>query len=626
MATPTWSAARNGLPGDTNAVDASAQVNQLLGTHGVTPIYAGNPVVVAAGTGSGSDDPTDFWPFHLDVFDYDQPFTMSGTKIGRVLIPILPVGMAADVKVSLCADSAGSPGTVLASTRIPAAWINAFAAYRSIAAPSTPGTDVILEATGSPLALAQYNPLQLAAWNHTVWTSPAVGTDGGAGNPAIISNGNYLITTGGTLPDGVTSANSVFTVAYSGSGSQLGDTIPQPVIPRAVTSHGAVVTDEWLLVAGGQTNSTPTLTSSSYVASWDPETGVVGAWSAQAALPQTVESQGCTAAGNTVYLLGGQGPGPSFSTLSVVWYATIDNGQITSWNIGPSLPVPLFSPSVAVVNGNLIAFGGELASNAVNTTMYYAPINGDGSLGSWQTGPPPTLGVLGFKMAQDSTVGLVQVGGFTNSSGSLTDTVQSLTVDSIGGAAPVWKKQVYPFSLAAAPSAMFSTDPGQWELFFVFGNAYDSVPVFVTPQISVPLPVSGLTNGTKYHILIQQQGGDLTNFTRTCLDFNALPGNPTSLFRGRNSGGSWTPFIGGTQIPIIVCDQTPDGQVLHTWEDGGKRISTLVWANTPDQRLLAIADSVQFVDGTICPTVTEVTYAGTWPDGAWPPTGTTQVG
>src|SRR5581483_12012970 len=97
MATvPPWSAARSGLLGDTGAVDASAQINQFLSTHPMTVLYAGNSILMPNGSGGTA------WQYHLDSYDLDQPFTMSGTSIGRVVVPLLAVGTGADLVVSLC--------------------------------------------------------------------------------------------------------------------------------------------------------------------------------------------------------------------------------------------------------------------------------------------------------------------------------------------------------------------------------------------------------------------------------------------------------------------------------------------------------------------------------------------
>jgi len=629
MATPAWLAARNGLVGDTSAVDKSSQINQLLGTHAITPICAGKQVVTPAGLGAGSDDPLNFWVFHFDQFDYDQPFTMSGTNIGRVSIPVLPVGEGADLKVSLCADSSGTPGTVLATSYIPKQWINAFAAYSALGSPSS--IAVIVEPTGSPLALPQYNQLQCGAWQETDWTSPAVGSSGGALDSTGMVSGNYFVTVGGYLPPaGTAPVNSVFTVPYPGSGYQLGNTLPQPVLPVATGSAMATTTTDTIVVAGGFVGPTGnTLTSTVFVAPWDSINGVVGAWSQQASLPSVLYGSGMASFGENVYVVAGSTDGTT-ATSQVLW-ATITNGQLTAWNHAPALPVALWIPTAVVVGNWLLVYGGQTlpsGSGIINSLLYYARINADGSVGAWQSAsnPMPTP-ITGFNTFYNE-VGVMQVGGATNAATTtFTNAVQGFTIDDNGPSVNVmapWQTQVTPVGNTTSGTISFDIANGQWQLFYIFGDSYWSTPVYAMPYMSVPLVASGLTNGATYHILMQQVGGTANDHLRTTVDLNCLPGDPTALFRGRGLS-SWNTYFSGFAVPISVCDQTIGGPILHTWEDNGARISTYVHASTPDQRMIGVADMVQFPDGTVTSTVTQIDYTGTWPSGIWPPIGATQI-
>ena len=47
--TPAWQAARTGFPGNLNAVNASAHINQALGTHAMQPVCQGNALVTPSG-------------------------------------------------------------------------------------------------------------------------------------------------------------------------------------------------------------------------------------------------------------------------------------------------------------------------------------------------------------------------------------------------------------------------------------------------------------------------------------------------------------------------------------------------------------------------------------------------
>jgi hypothetical protein len=615
MPTPNWQAARNGLPGDTNAIDKSAQINQLLGAHGVTPIYTGNRVVTAVGSCAGGSDPSNEWVFHLDAFDYDQPFPMSGTSIGRVVVPLLPVGAGADILVSLCADSSGTPGTVLAQARIPASWINAFSSVRAAAGPAT---QTVLQTATGPLVLPQFNTLQAGNSTGVNWASPTGSASGSATNPSWVMAGNYLILVGGKDPASGQPVGNVYTIGYGG-GSSLTAAVPQPPVPGGVTQTAAMATPSNVVVAGGLINPT-TSTPNVYVAGWSPNTGQLSAWSAQAALPQAVDGSAAASWNNTVYVIGGEVIG-SGSFLNTVYFAAINNGQIGSWQTGPPLPINLFLARAAVVGNFLLVFGGiGPGGSTYNSEFLYAPINPDGSLGNWLTGPQIPTPIESTNIVVTPN-GVVCFGGFTTGAG-VTNKIQAISFSDRGPG--VWNQQQGAVSAAYNPTAVFSNGSGQWQVFYITGTNFTTHALYIVPTISVPLNASGLTNGATYHILLQQQGGTSYNFLRTRVDSNVYTGNPTALFRGRG-GGSWTTFTTGFAIPLSVYDNTAGGHVLHTWEDAGARITTLAYAGTPDGRLLGVAEAAQFADGSVLADVAAVTYPGTWPAGAWPPLGVTQL-
>jgi hypothetical protein len=92
----------------------AGQVNQFLGTHAVTYVYAGTEQANAAFT-SGSASTNGLW--------LAQSFnTGSGqTAVGWVTLYLSVTGSPAPVTVSLEASSGGAPsGTALASTQVPA--------------------------------------------------------------------------------------------------------------------------------------------------------------------------------------------------------------------------------------------------------------------------------------------------------------------------------------------------------------------------------------------------------------------------------------------------------------------------------------------------------------------------
>lgn len=284
-----WSAARSGLLGDTGAVDASAQINQFLGAHNQTIIYFGNGVVVTNGSGGG------FIPQPLSQYDIDQPFTMSGTSIGRVRLPLVPVGTGSDLIVSLCNDNAGVPGTVITQTRIPANWFTQFSKYTILS-----GSDpYIFEPTNSPVATGWSNQIvafqpQTLPWN----TATLPGGFGGVGTtgPAVVGNGTDTVLFIGGLNGSNNYVGNAYSSTYAG-GTTLNAPVPQPPVPIGIGSYAAtgITTDptsgaQFVVTAGGATGNSGSFTTIASVYAAGLSGGQLTAWSQQPDLPQAMQT------------------------------------------------------------------------------------------------------------------------------------------------------------------------------------------------------------------------------------------------------------------------------------------------------------------------------------------------
>lgn len=606
MATPAWSAARNGLPGDTTAIDASAQINQFLGTHGITAVYAGKPILTPSGTGVSPN-------FSLSAADFDQPFTLSGTSVGRVVVPVIPVGNGADLQVSLYTDASGVPGTRLATTRIPASWITALAATEALVSSDfvySGGSD---SDGAEELHTAQFNTAAMRTSSNVPWQSPAVDASGGGDDSISVQSGQFFITMGGFNAAGAPTA-FVWVTPWLG-GSQFGPAVPQASLPVGTGQPSIVITPDAVVVTGGL-SAAAVGTANVFVAGWDSTTGELGSWSAQAALPQALVFHGIAASDENIYVVGGlSAAGPAINN---VYWSTVQNGQIATWNAGPPLPTPIQSSFVAVIGGCLVVCGGSTTPSQANATnaVWYCTIHADGSLGAWQSGPSMPVAVTCYEPNMPLVGGTVLIWGGTTTAG-LAGPAQLLPFT--GNGPGNWS--VRDDFDGGGPILAFQVDAGTWEAFSITGGAYSTAEALLIPTVSVPMPVTGLTNGATYHVVLHQQGGDRNNYLLTWDDVAALP---DGLGESAPGSGSWT-YFPGFAIPISVYDLSSGGQVLHTWEDSGSRVTTLIYATTPDARLLGIAEAIQFLDGTVDASVCTVDYPGTWPAEAWPPLGVTQL-
>lgn len=573
--TPQWSGAKNGLPGDQNALNEAAQVTQTLGTHTFRVIYPGTQIL-----GSFSPNSDFQWVPLRDDVNVDQPFVMSGTSIGRVTVPVLPNGAGADMLVSLYANSAGNPNvtTLLAATLVPKEWITTQAAPNGIE-------------NGGPLANAMFNGCQLSGG---ISSNPYTAS-GSSGTLDVYSvtkvyNGTYIMQLGGsTIPPGTgpstpTQTNVTSSVEYVGDG-QVGRVASTTALIDARDQVAAGVTNDTIMVAGGDTYISGATTShaETYTASWDPNTGVIGAWAQQGDLP--VDVDGAMGVGHpdfdVLYVLGGNRAGAANGSTICV-YGTVTNGQVSQWFKMASLPVPIYYGYAAVVGDWLFVAAGKSAIDFsfLNATYYMHLTNGIPD-GAWISGPavPQPLGMANVFSNQwgacntANAFGVVQGASETGSLGIYVNTTAFLMVDDVTGPADNWLSMSWgdPNNQFTDPGqiATFSNDDGSYEVMNLHPGAGTAehcslVPV---PQVSVPLYVTGLTNAATYHLVIKQAPGPTAD---DFLSFGITSGNlPNDMLVSSANANTWSSYSAGFSMPLAVYSNTTtaDTHPLHTWED-----------------------------------------------------------
>lgn len=583
MATPQWNARHNGLLGDASAMANAADVNQLLGTHAQAEIHQGAPILTPTGSGASITQPL------LSAVDIDQPFVLSGTSIGRVQIPLLPTGNGADLLVSLCANNGGTPGNLVEQVRIPAAWIAQLAAAEG------------LDSAG-PVTIAANNALRFSGWQSVPWSPPATGPTGGLGTAQMAQSGSYMVFAGGVNASSGAATATVAVITWTG-GNAVSSPVPGPALPQALQSGGLAVTTDSLCYVGGA-SSANAAQSTVYLASWDPSTAAIGTWSLQTNFPTTIVFPGIAAYAptDTVYVAGGStNYAPATNIVSSVYYATITSGQITGWTAAPPFPAAIADPSVAVIGDYLIVAGGFLASGNGSPGIYYTPLNTTtGAPGQWYPVPPiPTgLGINTQGTPAFSDTGIVWVQTFGTSSGFPVQDTLTLTWTPSGPG--IWVHQVSPLAVLNQDqvTALMAAGDGSYQAFNFQDTAYLTAEVVTVPMISVPLPVTGLSNGTTYHLLLQQIGGDENDYLSTFLDSAVFSGNPTALSSARLAY-NWTAVgAAGTAVPVQIFNNSapPPGVLpLHTWDDSGARITTLVNNTTPDLALIGLCEATVMV-------------------------------
>lgn len=566
--TPAWSAPQNGLPGNLDATNASTQANQFLGTHGITPVYTGAQILTPGGNSNFT------WVTYGDATDLAQPFTLSGTAVGRVTIPVAPVGSGTDMLVSLYSDSGGSPNIAagaLAATMVPAALIGQVAAPDGLT-------------SGGPLAVAKYNSAYLTGGVAIAkYPVPASSAGGASILSSFTVSGNFIIAVGGQQTPSAAASPFVNTFQYIGDGT-LASAIPQPSLPVGTNVPAVTVSDSTLVVMGGAIDPVGgTPVASVWTAGWDANTGIVGSWSAQTPLPGTSQFGGAASSNGFVYYVGGNNGSGSLAT---VYYSSAVNGQISTWLNGPPLPVALSSVIVEAVGNWLFVIGGLNSGGAVVNTTYYAAISPDGSLGPWQTGPVLPAAVQAFSPGFDSAVAgdLIVIVGGASTGGATLSNVMALSVTASGPSdnwvTSNWSGPRY------FPVFAFDVGGGSYDVVAMSLNANpsqtESSTLLSVPLLSVPLNATGLTNGSTYHVVLQQnqQASAADCLAWGLLDGPALPNQAKASLR---HSGIWS-TVTGFSVPMAVYNNTAGGNVRHAVEDPNsynvnQRWTTLLYDN-----------------------------------------------
>jgi N-acetylneuraminic acid mutarotase len=141
------------------------------------------------------------------------------------------------------------------------------------------------------------------------------------------------------------------------------------------------------------------------------QNGDITGWTAAGNLPTALISAQSVVTKNRVYLIGGYN---GTSDVSTVYTAPINaDGTLGAWSTGPSLPIPI-SFSQVIVTSNKVYLLGGYSTNSYISSIYSATINSDGTLGSWSLyGSLP--GPLGASQAVITRGRVYLLGGRDNS-------------------------------------------------------------------------------------------------------------------------------------------------------------------------------------------------------------------
>jgi hypothetical protein len=141
-------------------------------------------------------------------------------------------------------------------------------------------------------------------------------------------------------------------------------------LPANVMNAQVIATDNWLYIIGGFENWSPS--KKVRRAAINPD-ATIGTWTNQTNLPVALTFSNSVVTQNRVYLLTGE---ISWNDSSVTYSAPINpDGTIGTWVLGASLPVTVARSHVIVTQGRIHILGGD-HSNSGSVQTYSAPFLG----------------------------------------------------------------------------------------------------------------------------------------------------------------------------------------------------------------------------------------------------------
>lgn len=277
------------------------------------------------------------------------------------------------------------------------------------------------------------------------WTSGInLPTTLGYSSAAVTKNRVYLI---GGYSGGATS--TVYTAAINSDGT-LGTWSAAASLPAALYASHAFVVRNRLYLAGGKGASA--ITNAVYTAPINTD-GTLGAWSTATPLPEELSYSSVVVTKERVYLLGGYNS--SGVATSVVYTALINpDGALGAWTLGDNLPAAVYAAQAIVTRNRVYLIGGYSSA-----AIYTAPINPDSTLGAWSpaTGLPGTLGYAASVVTENR---VYIIGGTTGNAIGATSVVYTAPIN-LDGTLGTWSTgtslpgNVYGSQLIATSSRLY---------------------------------------------------------------------------------------------------------------------------------------------------------------------------
>ncbi|KKW46861.1 MAG: hypothetical protein A3A43_01605 [Candidatus Liptonbacteria bacterium RIFCSPLOWO2_01_FULL_56_20] len=244
----------------------------------------------------------------------------------------------------------------------------------------------------------------------------------------------YLYVLGG-YPSVWTSPTSTVWYARFGANGTFGAWRATTPLPQPLDYFGTTVWNGYLYVAGGYTGASGR-TNAVYAASMNAN-GTLGAWMTTTALPNGLSGHFAAAANGYLYVTGGTAGAEVLPTSTVVYAPINSDHTVGAWASTAPMPYAVTGHGGAVYNNYLYAIGGYGVSSAPTSTMSFTRLDASGAVSAWTVGLVTSLPVATAREVLVAYNGFMYELGGTTVAGTVTST-RSIIIKSQGHLEPPW--------------------------------------------------------------------------------------------------------------------------------------------------------------------------------------------
>lgn len=218
------------------------------------------------------------------------------------------------------------------------------------------------------------------------WTAgPTITT--GTAFAQLAANNGFLYYIGGQTGGIATAVTTVYksTIGAAGAPGSF-STSGQTALTAARTQASSAVYAGFIFIAGGYSGSANVNT---VYRSTINGSGDITAWTATTSAFTTARRElSLVTAGAYLFVVGGYDGTNYYADVQVATPST-STGDITSWSFNKEIPYKQAGMSAVGSNGYIYVFGGRsgVASTSCSNEVYFAPVNGNGTVGDWQQAP-----------------------------------------------------------------------------------------------------------------------------------------------------------------------------------------------------------------------------------------------